>query len=317
MSDSNVSTNASAKTRGGPSQKGAGLRALSGLSKFGIALLALLLILLFIALLFPWDAVARRLEFEIGIASGSGVRISELAPALTPRGPVLRARDVIVEHPAVDRVQITALEVAPRPSRSWLSGNPALRIWADTELGLADGVLELGEAPAYVGSVSGVELSKLPLRLEATGLDLSGELAADANVALDPGGTLSGRVEFNSPSLVIQGGQLPIGIPFTRAEGVLEILESGATRIETVEFEGPIASGQLSGEIELVHHSQSPPVDLKVDLTVADAMLRQLAPTAGIPLGPDGKASFQIRGTLDAPEITPSGRPNARAGRRR
>lgn len=286
----------------------AGLRALAGLSKAAVVLLALSLVLVFIVLLFPWDTVARRLEYEIGRASGSGVTISELAPALTARGMVLRARDVTVQHPAVDSVRITALEVAPRPSRSWLSGDPALRIWADTELGLADGVLELGDSPAYIGQVSGVELSRLPLRLEATGISLSGELSADANVALNPNGTLQGRVDFKSPSLVVQTSQLPIAIPFTRADGTLEILESGATQIESVELEGPIVNGSLSGEIGLVHHSQSPPVDLQADFQILDRMLQQIAPSAGFPIDAKGKASVQIRGTLDQPQVTPLGR---------
>lgn len=281
------------------------MRALGSLSKAALVLAAILLVIVFIAFLFPWDAVARRLEFEIGRASGSGVSISELAPALTARGPVLRARDVTIQHPAVERVRISALEVAPRPSLSWLSGDPALRVWADTELGLADGVLELGDEPSYIGNVSRVELSRLPLRLEATGISLSGELEADANVALNPNGTLQGRVDFASPSLVIQSNQLPIAIPFTHAEGTLEILETGATQIQTVQLEGPVVTGELSGEIGLVHHSQSPPVDLQVDFQILDPSLQQMAPAAGFPVDAKGKASVQIRGTLDQPQITP------------
>ncbi len=304
MNESAASSTSTAPASAQGKITGTGFRALAGLSKAALVVLALLLILIFIALLFPWDAVARRLEFEIGRASGSGVSISELAPAFTARGPVLRARDVIIQHPAVESVRITSLEVAPRPSRSWFSGHPALRIWADTELGLADGVLELGDAPAYVGSVSGVELSRLPLRLEATGIKLSGQLAAIANVALNPNGTLQGRVDFESPSLVIQTNQLPIAIPFTRAKGTLEILENGATQIESVQLEGPIVKGELSGEIGLVHHSQSPPVDLQADFQILDRTLQQMAPSAGFPIDENGKASVQIRGTLDEPQVT-------------
>lgn len=290
------------------STKRAGMRALSNVSKAAIVLIACILILIFIAILFPWDSVARRLEYEIGNASGSGVSISKIAPALTSRGPVLRASDVTIEHPAVERVRISNLEVAPRPSRSWLSGDPALRVWADTELGLADGVLELGDAPSYVGDVSGVELSRLPLRLEATGIELAGELAATANVALNSNGTFQGHVDFESPSLVIQSNKLPIAVPFTRADGALEILESGATQIESVQLEGPVLNGELSGEIGLVHRSQSPPVDLKANFQIIDRTLRQLAPSAGFPLDRDGKAAVQIRGTLDQPQVTPQRR---------
>ena len=125
--------------------------------------LALVLVAIFIALLFPWDSVARRLTHEIARASGGEISIQELAPAFTARGPVLAARNVLVVHPAIDRVRIEILELAPRWSTSWLRGAPTLRIWASTELGQIDGVLQLGASSAFVGQVSEVEIEKLPL----------------------------------------------------------------------------------------------------------------------------------------------------------
>jgi type II secretion system protein N len=261
------------------------------------------LILAFIFVGFPWDSLARRVATEISVASGSSISIENLAPAVTARGLVLRARDVVIEHPAVDRVRLLELEIAPRWSMSWFMGEPALRIWADTELGLIDGVLGLGETSSFVGRVSQVELSRLPLRLDASGVRISGQLDADVNVALDPIGTLSGRVAFLSPSLVVESNQLPMAIPFSRAEGVIVILENGATQIESVKLEGQLLEGKLSGEIGLVHHSQTPPIDLKAEFHIVNPMLRQLAPGVGIPVSPNGEINVRIRGTLDAPEI--------------
>ncbi|HKK51562.1 MAG TPA: hypothetical protein VKA74_08235, partial [Myxococcota bacterium] len=40
--------------------------------------LALLLILIFVALLFPWDSLARRLTFALERASGSRITIGEI-----------------------------------------------------------------------------------------------------------------------------------------------------------------------------------------------------------------------------------------------
>ncbi len=261
------------------------------------------LILAFIFVGFPWDSLARRVATEISVASGSSVSIKNLAPAVTARGLVLRARDVVIEHPAVDRVRLLELEIAPQWSMSWFMGEPALRIWADTELGLIDGVLGLGETSSFVGRVSQVELSRLPLRLDASGVRISGQLDADVNVALDPTGTLSGRVAFLSPSLVVESNQLPMAIPFSRAEGVIVILENGATQIESVKLEGQLLEGKLSGEIGLVHHSQTPPIDLKAEFHIVNPMLRQLAPSVGIPVSSNGEINIRIRGTLDAPEI--------------
>jgi type II secretion system protein N len=265
--------------------------------------IVIILILAFILLGFPWDSLARRVAAEISAASGSTVSIENLAPALTARGPVLRARDVVIEHPAVDRVRLLELEIAPRWSTSWFMGEPALRIWADTELGLIDGILGLGETSSFVGRVSQVELSRLPLRLDASGVRISGRLDADADVALAPNGTLSGRVAFLSPSLVVESNGLPMAIPFSRAEGVIVILDSGATRIESVMLEGELLEGRLSGEIGLVHHSQAPPIDLQAEFRIVNPMLRQLAPGVGIPMSPNGEISVRVRGTLDAPEI--------------
>jgi type II secretion system protein N len=274
--------------------------------------IVVVLILIFILLGFPWDSLARRVAAEISAASGSSVSIDTLAPALTPRGPVLRARDVVIEHPAVDRVRLLELEIAPRWSSSWFSGEPKLRVWADTELGLVDGVLGLGSTPSFAGQVGQVELARLPLRLDASGIRLSGRIDADANVALAPNGTLSGRVAFSSPSLVVESNKLPMAIPFTHAEGVVVILENGATQIESVTLEGELLNGKLSGEIGLVHRSQAPPIDLSAEIRIVDATLRQLAPSAGIPMSPDGTIKLRLGGTLDAPEINPQSVRNAR-----
>lgn len=274
--------------------------------------IAVVLILIFILLGFPWDSLARRVAAEISAASGSSVSIDTLAPALTPRGPVLRARDVVIEHPAVDRVRLLELEIAPRWSSSWFSGEPKLRVWADTELGLVDGVLGLGSTSSFAGQIGQVELARLPLRLEASGVRLSGQIDADADVALAPDGTLSGRVAFSSPSLVVESNKLPMAIPFTRAEGVVVILENGATQIESVELEGDLLNGKLSGEIGLVHRSQAPPIDLSAEIRIVDPTLRQLAPGAGIPISPDGTIKMRLRGTLDAPEIDPQSIPATR-----
>lgn len=265
--------------------------------------IVVVLILAFIILGFPWDSLARRVAWEISASSGSSVSIDNLAPALTPRGPVLRARNVVIEHPAVDRVRLLELEIAPRWSSSWIHGEPTLRVWADTELGLIDGVLGLGNTPSFGGRVSRVELARLPLRLEASGVRVSGRLDADVDVALAPNGTLKGRVAFRSPSLVIESNQLPMAIPFSRAEGVILILENGATRIESLAVEGELLEGKLSGEIGLVHHSQAPPIDLSAEFRIVDPILRRLASGTGIPILPNGEIAVRVRGTLDAPEI--------------
>lgn len=277
--------------------------------------LAALLILIFIALLFPWDSLGRRIAWEINRASGARVSVPELGPALTARGPVLRARNVTIEHPAVELIQVHELEIAPRFSTSWFGGDPTLRIWAQTGLGNADGVLQLGESPAYVGRVSQAELSRLPLRLEATGVRFHGVMNADADVQLDPNGTLKGRVVFDSSSLEISSNRLPIAIPFTKSSGTVEILDSGATRIADIILEGPVLNAEVSGEISFVHRSQSPPIDLTGHLQILDPTLRQLASGAGLQMSPQGEATLRLSGTLDAPLIEPEPEPARGRGR--
>ncbi|MEE8167109.1 MAG: type II secretion system protein GspN, partial [Myxococcota bacterium] len=221
--------------------------------------LALMLIAIFIVLLFPWDSVARRISYEIERASGSQFSIRTLSPALSPRGLVLAARDVVVLHRAVKRVHIDRLEIAPRWSQSWLGGDPTMRIWADTELALIDGVLRLGDSPGFKGRVDQVVIEALPLRLEASGTRLAGTLSAIVGVALDPRGILTGRVEFESESLTIWSDRLPVAIQFSQAAGTIEILDSGATHIESLVFKGELIEGEIDGEISLAHRSQSPP----------------------------------------------------------
>jgi uncharacterized protein YhdP len=80
---------------------------------------AILMTVVFVAILFPWDSVARRISHEIAIATGSKISIGTLRPSFSARGPVLAAHDVLIEHPAVSRVQVNTLEIAPRFSTSW------------------------------------------------------------------------------------------------------------------------------------------------------------------------------------------------------
>ena len=270
--------------------------------------IAVILILLFVVLGFPWDSLARRIAWEISSASGSRVTIDHLAPAITARGPVLRARNVVIEHRAIDHVRLDEFEVAPRFSTSWLRGEPTLRIWADSALGRVDGVLQIGESSAFEGRVSGVELARMPLRLEASDVRVSGRLDADTDMILTPEGTLHGRIAFSSPSLRFESSRLPVPIAFTHAEGVIEILETGATRIDDVSVEGPALSGELEGDLGLVHHSQPPPIDMTARVQLLDPALQQLAKAANLRLSSNGATALHVGGTVDAPtfEVLPS-----------
>lgn len=267
--------------------------------------LVAILTLVFILLLFPWDSVGRRIAWEIGRASGAQVTVRDLAPGISARGPVLRAQDVTIEHPAIDSIRLSTLEIAPRLSTSWFGGDPTLRLWAETGLGNADGVLRLGSQPAFIGRITEVELARLPLRLKASDVKLSGRLDADADVALNPDGTLGGRVEFESTSLRVELSLLPIPLVFSSATGLIEILESGATRISDVRLDGDVVQGEIAGEVGLVHRSQSPPLDMTARLRIIDPTLRQLAPSAGLRLDANNEARVRITGTADAPIIAP------------
>jgi len=282
--------------------------------------LVVVLVLIFVLILFPWDSLARRVAWEMSRASGGRVTIQDLSPAWTARGPVLRARDVLIEHPAVDRLALRELEIAPRFSTSWLSGEPRLRIFVATDLGIVDGVLSLGERSAFEGDAREVVLERLPLRLDSTGVRLQGRADASTDITFDRDGTLRGRVAFPSPSLVFESDTLPMPIPFSRADGVVVIRDDGATQIESLELDGDVVAGNVTGEIGLGHRGDAPPIDLQVQLRIVDATLQRLAPSAGMPVGPDGDLSVRVRGRVDAPRVQPylspeTRRDRARAGR--
>jgi hypothetical protein len=81
------------------------------------------------------------------------------------------------------------------------------------------------------------------------------------------------------------------------------MLETGATQIETMRLEGHMLAGELSGEIAMAHHTQSPPIDLTTRIQIVEQQLRSMAPSAGFSLSRSGEARLRVRGTLDAPEI--------------
>ncbi|MFP6654310.1 MAG: type II secretion system protein GspN [Myxococcota bacterium] len=273
-------------------------------SKTVVVLSALGLILLFMIVLFPWDSLARRIAWEVSGISGGRITINTLAPAITTRGAVLQASQVQIEHPAIDRIQLSELEIAPIDLWGWWTGGAKLRIWTESNFGVIDGLLGLGDAPGFVGKFSQVELARLPLRLDANALSLSGRLDGEVEVVLDPAGTLRGHMTFRSESLTVGSAALPMTIPFSRADGEIAILNSGATRIESLELEGDILEGTVSGEFGLVHRSQSLPIDLRATMRIIDPRLRQLALRLGIQLGPNGDFDVQINGSLEAPVFT-------------
>ena len=108
-----------------------------------------------------------------------------------------------------------------------------------------------------------------------------------------------------------------MAIPFSRAEGVIVILEDGSTQIESLAVEGDLIEGSLSGEIGLVHHSQSPPIDLLVRLHIVDEILREFAPDASIAGSPDGEISAHVRGTIAAPKVELTDSPSMTTNRTR
>ena len=130
-------------------------------------------------------------------------------------------------------------------------------------------------------------------------------MRAEVDLLLALEGPEALRVAFQAPSYVVKSSGASGIWSFGQSTGIVEILESGATRLDSVRLEGAVVSVSVEGEIGLVHHSQAPPVDLVADLRVEEPSLRRMASGLGLRLDAAGATSVRVQGPLDRPSVTP------------
>jgi hypothetical protein len=245
---------------------------------FAIPLAALSCFLFFLHLGFPYDRLAGRIAEQLGRATRSEIRIGELVPGLSLRGPGLAAIGVTATPHAGSPIQLERAFLRPAWSPAWLRGTPALHL-----------------------DLTGVDLAAFPLASALPGASLQGSARIGLDLVLGqeaPEG--SSRFDIRDGALQLPG--LPMPVSFTRLEGELRYGGANLVEIESATLSGPLLSLVASGTLGRGASVETSPLQLDLEITAQPA-LRAPLEAAGVALASDGKGKLRLTGTPASPEI--------------
>jgi hypothetical protein len=243
-----------------------------------IPLAAVACFLLFLHLGFPYDRLGGRLEEQLEHATQYEIRIAELAPGLSLRGPGLNAIGVTAIPPDGSPIQLGDAFLRPAWSTAWLRGTPALHL-----------------------DLMGVELAVLPLAAALPGASLQGQARIGLDLVLDAESS-EGRTWFDARDGTLGLPGLPFGLTFTRFEGELRYGGESLVEIENATLTGPQVTLLLKGTLGRGATALSSPLQLDLEFTAQPELQAPLA-AAGIALSEGGQGRLQITGTPASPEI--------------
>jgi type II secretion system protein N len=259
-----------------------------------------LLTLLFAAAMFPWERYRSGLATWLGAATGASVEMANVGGGLSLAGPVLEAGPVRATWPDGQVLDLERARVRPAWSLSWLRGVPMVHLDLDGPSGNMEGTLRAGAEAAFVGELEGVDLGRLPLGAMLGESPLTGRL--DAEIDLESqAGAWAGEVRFEAKDGSLAAAELPMAVPFETLTGALVLEEAGVVQVRDVNLAGPMVALRASGRVGASHVPERAPLELDVDLEVADPNLRPAVASAGIPLDGQGRARLKVGGTLGSP----------------
>lgn len=266
-----------------------------------IFLACVVLTLLFVLWLFPYDRLGGFLTGQLQAATGAQVVIGSVETGLAG-GPALVAQELVLSWP--DGTEFTLERVAVRPALafSWLRGAPALHVDLMSPAGHIVGTLWPGAPLAFDGSGTALDPAALPPAL--LGDDpppIAGLLDADLELATSEAGILHGQLEFRSEDGSLLLPDPPIAIPYTALAGELSRDESGETTLHALTLEGPLLSLEGRGTLGASRHLELAPLSLDVTIRSVEPALEPLLAPLGISLDSNGETGLQITGTLSQP----------------
>ncbi len=267
----------------------------------GVPIAALALIGVLVFLRFPYGEFAPLMSRVLSDATGGEVHVGDIEPALTIGGPGMAARDIRIVGAGRQRFDIDPLRVRPAWSSSWLSGEPALKIEAESAAGRVDGIAVLGNEPSWSGEIAEVDLARLPV-LPSMGLTLSGTLTAAAELTLSELGA-TGPLSFDANSGRIEHAMLPVGIDYERISADLMLGGGAIVAVHNFDLEGPALSASVTGSVLRGREPGEPQLDLAVEIEIKNPLLRAAVQGVGVRVDGRGRSAFSVRGTPSAPRM--------------
>ena len=265
----------------------------------GVPIAALILIVFFAFLQFPYDDFRQPLSNQLQRITKGEVQIGGIEPTLGWTGPGMAALDINLTQPGQPRIRIDRLAMRPSWSSGWFRMEPTLQLDLDSPMASADGVLALGDTPGWSGQIDIPDLSALPLPAEST-VDLTGSLHTEADLLLPNAGPM-GPVRFEALSGSFTHPEMPIPVQFDRLTGELQLGGQALVELKEVLLDGPIIAADIEGVVLPGAGNRDPALDMDVIIEVKSAPLKAMMRGMGLRLDRSGLTSFKLGGTLSRP----------------
>ena len=267
----------------------------------GLVLGALALTAFFMVLDFPYDRLARRIADGVEQQTGARIALSEVSLGWVRWAPGLTARGVQVIQPDGTRLELERVGVRPALDFAWLRGDPALATDVASARGGGSGVLTLGDASAFDGEITDLDLELLPQQQLGASLHVKGRSDAEVDLVLGEEGPV-GHVDFEARDGIVTHPELPLPMPFQKLTGKIDLGGDEIARIRELTLESPLASGRARGTIGRAPSFASAPLRLQLELTVSGAIRGSLN-TQGVEVGNSGEIRVDVTGTPARPVV--------------
>lgn len=268
---------------------------------FLIPLAGVLLVLFFVYRGFPYEHLRARVESELSRATGARISVGSIEPSLALAGPGLAATGVRATSPEGEALEVERVFLRPAWSLSWLRATPAVYVDATAAFGSAAGTYTAGDPPAWSGDLRQVDLAQLPTAGRLRGSGLEGRLDATIDVRLARGGP-EGSVQIESHDGSLTLPDLPLPVPYQQLSGQLLLGGDDFVRVESLEFQGELVSGTVTGRVTRGRDFWSSPMDLDVRIS-ADPSLREPLAALGARVARNGSARLRVTGTPAQPRV--------------
>lgn len=273
-----------------------------GLIRIGLPLAALVLVVLFVLALFPYDRFREVVVAELARATGARVSMDAMSGGFSIGGPALRATNLRLRWPDRRELLLDGVRLRPAWSLSWLRGRPAVHLDLRSGAGRLVGTAWPGAEPAFAGRAEDVALGELPLQLVDGPVPIEGRIDAEIDLSSGPNGPV-GELRFESEQGSIALPQLPFAIPYETLQGVLEREPTGTLQVRSLALNGPMLSLQVAGSVAAGRRPEDSALDLTGDLQRVDPALHDVVRAFGIRLDSSGATALRISGTLGRPVL--------------
>ncbi len=264
-------------------------------------LIAIVLVVVFVFLGFPYSKFIPFASQALGRMSGSEIRIGEIQPRLTLGGPGFSVHDVSMAAEGQDPIGFDRLKIRPAWSTAWLRAEPAFAVDMASPLVVADGTITLGEGPGFDGAISILDLALIPMSSNSP-FALTGAVSVKGHLKMI-GGQPSGAVDIKATSGSATHRSIPVPLEYEAIEGRIEMGDDPWLRLKDLRMEGPLFSGIADGFVSRPEANLPAPLDIGIKVEVKNAPFQMVLSGLGINLDAGGRASFKLGGTVQNPDI--------------